>query len=218
MHKLFIILLSLPKTFFWNIKIFGLKGLKLPILIKYDTKMDIKGNVTISQQQKTFESRIGFGGSDGIHSLGNCFLHVSDRSQLIMGKAFKISQGGRIFINNNGIVEIGDNFFSNKNVFISCDKSIKIGSDVILGWNVAIRDSDGHEIIENGIIHNNTGKVNIGNHVWLASEVHVLKNTSIGEGCVVGYRSTINKHFDDVYSLIVGTPARVVRKNIQWRV
>ena len=41
-----------------------------------------------------------------------------------------------------GALEIGDNFFCNKNCTISCNDKITIGDNVLFGWNVEVLDSD----------------------------------------------------------------------------
>lgn len=101
---------------------------------------------------------------------------------------------------------------------LSCDSSIVIGDDFVGGWNVHIRDSDGHTIAIDGHDKLNTKDVWIGKHVWIAAEAHILKGAKIPDNSVVGYRSTVLGVFDEKNSLIVGSPAKIVNGNISWKI
>lgn len=62
-------------------------------------------------------------------------------------------------------------------------KEIRLGHDVMIGRGVVIYDSDHHAVRNHrGEIHNPDAPVIIGDHVWLATNVTVLKGTAIGSG------------------------------------
>ena len=119
-------------------------------------------------------------------------------------------------IGSNGILNIGDNFATNKKCSLICEGIMIIGNDVLLGWKVNIRDSDGHIIydyitkIKNPIQKN----ITIGNHVWIASYVDILKGTEIKDNYVIAYRSCVLSKFDKSNCIIGGYPAKVLRENI----
>jgi len=56
-----------------------------------------------------------------------------------------------------------------------------------------------------------TAPITIGDGVWVAADVFVAPGVSIGEGAVVGARSSV---FEDVppWIIVVGSPARPIRK------
>ena len=92
---------------------------------------------------------------------------------------------------------------------------------MLLGWNVNVRDSDGHNIeydMASTLIQPNIKEpqCTIGNHVWLASYVDILRGVGISDESVVAYRSCVTKSFNDEACLIAGYPAKVIRKNIKW--
>ena len=95
---------------------------------------------------------------------------------------------------------------------------LTVGDDVLLGWRVNIRDSDGHSIydditkIKNPIQKN----ITIGNHVWIASYVDILKGTEIKDNSVIAYRSCVLSKFDKANCIIGGYPAKILRENINW--
>lgn len=93
---------------------------------------------------------------------------------------------------------------------------ICIGSDCLFGRDCEIRASDGHYIYQNGERINKSKSVEIGDHVWLANEVLVLKGVKIGRDSVVGARSLVTKNIDN-NCLAVGNPAKIIRQDIVWK-
>ena len=100
-----------------------------------------------------------------------------------------------------------------------CDNITTIGNDVLIGWNVNIRSSDGHHIYDTVTKLNNpiVKPVTIGNHVWIASNVDILKGSYIPDNCVVAYRSCVLSRFTTPHCIISGYPAKVLRENISWK-
>jgi putative colanic acid biosynthesis acetyltransferase WcaF len=56
-----------------------------------------------------------------------------------------------------------------------------------------------------------TAPIMIGDHAWLAADVFIAPGALIGEGAVVGARSSVFKNVP-AWTVALGTPARVVRK------
>lgn len=157
----------------------------------------------------------GFGGSDGICESNHSYFIIGDKGVVEFSGAAFIASGSSIRC-ENGILKFGDNFWCNKNCFFSCSHGISFGKDVLLGWNVNVRDDDGHNII-----YKSSGKNNcnccIGDHVWIASHVDILKGVSISNGSVVAYRSCVTKTLNCNAGLIAGYSAKVIHENIEWR-
>jgi len=111
-------------------------------------------------------------------------------------------------------VDIGQNTWINNNFSaISEDSSISIGQDCLIGHDVFVIDSDFHPLDPN---QRHTGKkslsqpVYIGNNVFIGSRVTILKNSSIGDGCVVAAGAVVSGTFP-ARSLIAGNPAKLIR-------
>lgn len=216
-------ILSLPKSLYFNLKVFPLKtAIKLPILISYDTKIiNIhKGSIIINSSIKPQMIQIGFGGIDYIPNNRPSFLRIDNGGKIIFNGTCQISSGSSIRISKNGILDIGTNFSSNKNLILSCDDLIKIGNNVLLGWNVNIRTGDGHYIYDltTNIKNPITKSVVIGNHVWIASYVHILKGSVIKDNCVLAYNSCTMTNFNETNCIIGGYPAKILRRNINWHI
>ncbi len=74
----------------------------------------------------------------------------------------------------------------NRNCIVICRKEITIKDHVIFGPGVTIYDHD-HVFSEEGILPGyKHGSVIIEEGCWIAANVTILRNTHIGEGCVIG--------------------------------
>lgn len=74
----------------------------------------------------------------------------------------------------------------NRNCIVICRNEIQIEEEVIFGPGVTIYDHDHiftDEGIQPGYKH---GPVIIEKGCWIAANVTILRNTHIGEGCVIG--------------------------------
>lgn len=136
---------------------------------------------------------------------------------IFTGKA-QFAKGVTLRSDNGGTLRFGDNFRANQNFSCFSNTEVFFGDDVVTGWNVNVRDSDGHEIISaNGYITNSNKAISVGSHVWLASHCDILKGSRIPDGCIVGWRSLVTKKFDEKNCIIAGVPAKVMRLNINWQ-
>lgn len=104
----------------------------------------------------------------------------------------RISYGTTVEVLKNGLLDTG--FFTmNSGSTIITAKNIRLGRDVMIGRNVVIYDSDHHAIRNtHNEVTNPDRPVYIGDHVWLASNVSVLKGTTMGPGCIAGANSVVH--------------------------
>lgn len=215
---LFKIILSLPKTIYFNFRVFDLKtAIKLPILIANNVKiLEIhKNSILIARNKiKPFMIIIGLSGSNAINSTKGK-VKLSKSSKIVFEGIARFAEG-IVLYSNGGTAVFGDNFVSNKNCFIAFDLKITFGADVLLGWNVNIRDSDGHTIVSDGMRNKNVKEVKIGNHVWICANVDILKGSDIGNNNVIGYRSLVSGLKTSDNNLVVGFPAVVKKNEITW--
>ena len=208
--------LSIPKTIYFNFIVFGLKGIKLPVFISFKTKIGEihKGTILIDCKYSPFLITFGYGGSRGVISNRRSEIYLSKHSKIVFHGKAQFAEG--CSIRNAGYVEIGKRSSMNKNSFISCYNSIKIGDNVTAGWNVNIRDSDGHYMIKNGIKQKLDAPVCIGNHIWICSFSDILKGVKVSDDSVIAYRSLVISSFNEKNVLIGGTPAKIIQRNINW--
>lgn len=209
--------ISLPKTLYFNFSALPFSiAVRLPFYINYNVKIETvrRGIIQFNCPIKSFLIKFGAGGSKGIISNHYGSICLENGTLLINGKS-NFAEGSSLRINGN--LSIGKNFSTNKNCFISCAEQITIGDDVLVGWNVAIRDSDGHPFFCNGERAVDRLSILIGDHVWIASESHILKGVRIASGSIVGYKSLVTRKFIEPNILIAGHPASKMKDNVSWR-
>lgn len=217
-------LMLMPKTILFNFRVFPLKvAIKLPILISSKVKVaDLYKNcIIINSEISRFMIRINVdNGSDGINCTNTKrgYLGVKKEGKIIFNGHASFSQGVSIRVDKGNLI-FGKNFSANRNSFFSCSEGVKIGNDVLVGWNVNIRDSDGHPIYKLNDLKNTTNinkPVIIGNNVWIAANVDILKGVVIPDKCVIGYNSCVTKKFTESNCIIGGYPAKTIQNNIDW--
>lgn len=122
-------------------------------------------------------------------------LKIIYRSKIVIGKNVTWRHRFKVMIDRNGKLEIGDGCFFNNDCSINVMKSVIIKSGTIFGEGVKIYDHNHHfsnrekSIKEQGY---SIGKVEIGKHCWIGSNVVILKGTVISDNCVIGANVVVN--------------------------
>lgn len=211
-------IISLPKSIYYNIKLFGWRqAATLPIIFSKNCKFFGLRRGCVKLNNHSSRITIGFYGSKGVQQNKHTLIYIGENGCLEFNGSAVIGTGSSLRI-DNGTLTIGNKFSCNKNCFISCTKSISFGNECLLGWNINIRDADGHSILsENGIEKPSLKEVIIGNHVWIASDVSILKGTIIGDNSVVGYGSVLTRGYGKRNVIIAGSPAKIVQNNVSWK-
>ena len=89
---------------------------------------------------------------------------------------------------------------------------VTIGDDVDINVNFTILTHDWCSHVFRNLYHdflNSSGRVSIGNNVYIATDVTILKGVSIGDNCIIGAGSMVNRSIP-AGSVAVGVPCRVV--------
>lgn len=217
---IFEIFLSLPKTICFNLRCLPLgKAMKFPFYVHYRTRLHgiSRKSVKISPTSslRPFMIKLGNKGSVGIVENRYNSICLNKGTINFKGSA-AIGIGFSIRADYGGVITVGKGFNSNRNLFLSSTKEVIIGDDVLFGWNVSVRDSDGHTLLYDGVKQPTLLPVHVGNHVWVCAESHILKGAIIGDNCVVGYASLLAKGSTESELLWVGHPAKPVKAGIRW--
>lgn len=142
-------------------------------------------------------SLVQIGARVTIHS--NCWIHVVGTKE--SGNAPKLVLGNRVCIGMDATIsaarriELGDNVFTARNVYIS---------------------DHGHEFRDATIAIADQGiggiaDVYVGADTWIGQNAVILPGTRIGRHCVIGANAVVRGDVPD-FSVAVGAPARVVRR------
>lgn len=123
-----------------------------------------------------------------------------------------------ISIYNNSVIFVDDNISMNNNLQIiaSEEKNVFIGKESLISSSVIIRTSDAHRIFSIETMKRiNQGKsVFIGDHVWLAARVVLLKNSRIHSGSIIGSDAVLTGKEVMSNSIWGGVPAKCIEKGV----
>lgn len=215
---------NLPKTLYVNFKAFPFKtARKLPVycgvhtsfrgLYKGSIQLEAsniqKGMVTLGLE--AFQGTM-LGGKKHKHS----YISFAPGSKLICKGKCSFASGNTIIFGQNAELVLGDNFSTNVLCSFFVYKKVEFGDDCFCGWNVSVRDGDGHFITdqESGEILNHPKEIHIGNHVWLCSDVTVMKGVDIADYVVIAANSLALKSCDTPNAIYGGCPARIIKERI----
>lgn len=137
-------------------------------------------------------------------------------AQVSIGSNTSIS--GHFVLAEDSKIIIGSNVGTTAGVDLHADKKRKvvIGNSCIVG-RLAVFTTDYHAVFDRTTKEkiNPSQDVIIGNNVWIALGVFIMKGVTIEDFAVVGSRSVVTKSLPG-YSLCAGIPAKVIRENIVW--
>lgn len=140
-------------------------------------------------------------------------LLVEEGGKLTVKTAFRIGYGSDIEVLKNAELTI-DECGSNYGCTIICGKKITMNGHVSLGREVSIRDTNVHLIAMDG--YKILRPVTIEHHVWLCSGAIICPGVKIREGSIVGAASYVIQNVP-AHCLVSGSPAKVVQRNIAWK-
>jgi acetyltransferase-like isoleucine patch superfamily enzyme len=119
-----------------------------------------------------------------------------------------------IVVECRGRLTVGDRTIFGHHCTIAVSETVDIGDDCLIAEMVSIRDHD--HAFEDGTIPiveqgRRTGRVTIGDNVWLGSKVTVTSGVTIGDNTIVGANAVVTGDLP-ADSVAIGIPARVIRK------
>jgi maltose O-acetyltransferase len=119
-----------------------------------------------------------------------------------------------VHIDSPSKLKIGNNVSINRGSVINASGGVCIGNDTLIGPNVTIY-SQNHNFNNSNVLIREQGfslaKVEIGNNVWLASNVTVLPGVTIGENIIVAANSLVNKSISK-QGVYAGTPVKLIKQ------
>ena len=226
-----------------NLKYKFLKGLKNIILYCF-CKWYRQGNRIIVHKENNVTNEIFYYFGISIKFKGkNSVVHIYEpiefKRRLFSNKSFIIIRGDNnyVLINSNSYIYnmqinginsnceliIGKNFYQQGVCsvdFCGLDNiSLEIGQNCMFGQETKFMLGDHHSIYNidtNECINIPKKGISIGNHVWLARGVQIMKNVTILDGCIIGASSLVTKEFNEKNCIIAGCPAKIVKRNIRW--
>lgn len=218
--KLLAIALAIPRTIYFNFRYLPIyQAIHLPIWLATNVRVRnmYRGGIVIDAPVRMAMIRVGFHQVDAIciYSL-KTILNIQKPGKWVLKGEAHIGHGAIISC-MGGVMTVGDNFAVSGSTSFVCYKEITVGRDVQFAWDSLVMDSDAHKIYaSNGIRMNEDRPIIIGDKVWLACQNTLLKGTMIGNNCVVGACSLLNKNYVEDGAIIAGSPAQVVKQISGW--
>ena len=160
---------------------------------------------------KFSHSVVHFSGDNITFELGEDCSIVHMRAVLGGGKDGNLIHIGRGFV-NSGILQIYAGGGKNNNLYI--------GDGSMAARDVAIYTNDGHDIFDcktETVFNGAKRDLIIGDHVWICHGCTILKNTQIPNNSIIGSGSVVGGKFDEEYTIIGGFPAKVIKRDVNWR-
>lgn len=196
-------------------------------LLKYNTLREIvTGNVLVPTPHCVIDiSKDAIVRKNGTCVLGekNRFRksHLETRLLICPGATFEFGAGvefgygADIEVFDNAVFKIKGHSGSNIGLTIICGCRVEIGTDVMIGRNVSIRDNNGgHYINRPG--YKNAKPVIIGDKVWLCEQSIIMHGVKIGNGAIVGAKSFVIRNVP-ANSMVSGHPAEVIDTDVLWK-
>lgn len=165
-----------------------------------------KGNtITLGRLSRLYNCKITIHGN-------NCKVVIGGGSTIIRNTEFCLED-------DNNYIFIGKDFTMEGGHIASTEgERITIGNDCMFSSDVEIRNGDSHVIIDvkTGKRTNWSSCITIGDHVWLAAHVRVLKGSSIPSHTVIGSSSIVSGKLSDENAVYAGIPAKLIKEKTDW--
>ena len=153
--------------------------------------------------------------------LTRCTIHIfGNNNRVIIGDDC-ILHAGDFWIEDDGnCISVGNGTSISGSTHLAATEgtNILIGRDCMFSSEIAVRTGDSHSIIEavSNIRINHASDVTIGDHVWIGNRAILLKGSSVPDNSVVATGAIVTKKHDGANVILAGSPAKVVRENIDW--
>lgn len=153
-------------------------------------------------------------------SLKACtFVFKGRGNKIVIGDNVRLSGVTFWFEDDGNEIVIGDGTtMEGNNQLAACEGTrIVIGKDCMFARNVNLRTTDSHSIVNDDGKRINLAKdIIIGNHVWIGTDVLVLKGAYIPDNCVVSAKALVAAHKYEQNSIIGGVPAKKIKCDVNW--
>ena len=219
------------------LKINGNKIVNASWCLFFNKNCKVKGNnnkIIFEQEDLNFPKglKINIFGDDNyieIHQTKflNCYIHIyENNNRFILNKPVNVIEGALFYIDGSSKIvieedcELGNGqLHIQARGFLGKSSKVFIGEGTHIAREAIIRTSDGECLIDN-----NTNKIKefindvyIGKHCWITSRCIILKGSILPNNTIVGANSLVNKKITEESTLIAGSPAKIIKRNVKWK-
>lgn len=143
---------------------------------------------------------------------GNQFFQSQSR-HIVVGRNSRFGKYTRVDAGFDGRIVIGQNVLIDDHCFLTAQKSITIGNNVMVAAYSFITDFNHAFVSKRTPVHSQgfeRGTVVIADDVWIGTHVCILKGVTIGRGAVIGAGSVVTRNVKS-YEVVAGNPAKHLR-------
>ncbi|SHG28853.1 Acetyltransferase (isoleucine patch superfamily) [Flavobacterium fluvii] len=174
-------------------------------------------------QMQLYLNGVKFGGNIKVNGLIKVF--VTRKGFINIGNSLKINSGNNYNVIGrqqkcifwvDGKLDIGNNVGMSATAII-CKTKIQIGSNVLIGGNTVIYDTDFHSLnyesrknLNQDRIDAKSKPVIISDNVFIGAHTTILKGVTIGEGSIIGACSVVTKDIPQ-NEIWAGNPAKFIK-------
>ena len=165
-------------------------------------------------------------GNDNVIKIGKC-SKLSNVTLFIRGNGHSVIignncdyTGGIIWIEDHGSeLKIGDGTtIVSANFYLTEPWSrILVGKDCMFAYNIDFRTGDSHSIIDKNTKRrfNYSMDITIDDHVWIGTDVKILKGVHVESGSIVGSGAVLTSSIPQ-NCIAAGNPAKIIKYEIEW--
>lgn len=195
-------------------------GFDAPILLLKTLYYSRFGNIVVYPKTQISGARwLSISGKLAVGKPIRLMTHPSDKTMLELHGELctqgnvAIGQGCRIWVGEGARCVLSDCYIS-ANTLGFIRHGLTIGARSAISWGCQFLDDDWNTVsyAEKRL---KPAEITIGEHVWIGSNVSILKGVTVGDGCVVASGSVLTRSYPAA-SLIGGNPGRVLKSGIQW--
>lgn len=145
---------------------------------------------------------------EGIRNHGGTVIRIHRGASFKCMGSVTLYSGIKINIFPGAELAIGDGTYIAFDTNLFVEKSIEIGRNCAISWDVEFMDTDFHRMsVSDSEVRR--AAIVLNDHVWIGAGARVLKNVEIGSNSVVAASSVVTKTFP-ANSIIAGNPAKLI--------
>ena len=137
---------------------------------------------------------------------------------IIVGNRVTLGPGSRLCVLKEGTLYFSGRFHNSARLSVVCGNRIYLGDYVIASWDVLLIDDDFHSYIDTNTGKKNliTGKITIGNNVWLCARSVILKNSVIPNDSIVSAGTIVNSRFEQNGIIISSPKSAIIKSDVKF--
>lgn len=138
-------------------------------------------------------------------------IYIGNSLHLHPSKQYRIMLSTWSTQENPAEIRIGDNVLISPGCRFLAAHKITIGDNAMFGSEVAVSDSDWHDVFDRTSIPGRGAEISIGANAWIGERSIILKGVTIGENTIVGAGSVVTRDLP-ANVIAAGNPVKVIRE------